>query len=553
MLLQTLRSRWLISGSIIAALFMFASLLFAPSASAAYAGGRIIDDAVFRDANTMSADQIQTFLESKNSGLKNFRPANGIECYGSDSKERELYEAAGASCSEEYLASRIIYYAARIYGVNPRVILATLQKEQSLITTTNPTSWQLSQAMGYGCPTTGDCSGSSNFAYQIDSGTWVMRYHYERANRNNSWWTPSSSWTCGTKKNFYSPNLYPRQNVTFKDGNGTSYRTHYMENAATAAFYCYTPHAYNNPKGLYGLPKYGTKGQYYTGSYNFVRSFENWFGSTRGGIQLVRATANGGIYLIDRGSKVPVFTYDALKAWDFHDNTIDVIGSESLAGYPTVAEGLTRVAKSHSSGKPYFIDSGKAHYIHSNAISAAWNLQTGDAATLNSETIDTLTKYKSLSYMIKKTGGSAVYFVENGKKYRVSSGSTRDLIRGGDDRPLTKSFSETTMNSLPTERSMSYKFKVGSQWYVIDSGKVRKIKAGNTNYWVLNGPTLSPNVLSILPVASREIGRTFRYGSKYYRIKSPGNLESTTSKSKARSWGVSSSLFISKKLFDKIK
>src|SRR5690606_18128328 len=142
-----------------------------------------------------------------------------------------------------------------------------------------------SQAMSYGCPTTGSCSDSSNFSYQIDSGTWVLRYHYERANGNNTWWNTSSGWTCGTAKNFYKPSLYPKKKVTFYDGNGVAYRTYTLSNPATSAFYCYTPHAYNNPKGLYGLPKFGTKGQYYTGSYNFVKFFETWFGSTTSSVK----------------------------------------------------------------------------------------------------------------------------------------------------------------------------------------------------------------------------------------------------------------------------
>jgi len=248
-------------------------------ASAAYNGGRIIDNNVFLNANSMNVAQIQSFLASKGSGLAS--RSFVLQCYGAGSQERQLYTSVGAACDQNMSAAHIIFYASRIYGINPQVIMATLQKEQSLITTGNPTSWQLNQAMGYGCPTTGNCSGNSTFSYQIDSGAWVMRYHYERANGNNNWWSPSSSWVCGTEKNFYKPNLYPRQNVRFYDGNNVLYRTHYIENAATSSFYCYTPHAYNNPQGLYGRPAFGSTGQYYSGSYNFVTSFEQWFGSTQ--------------------------------------------------------------------------------------------------------------------------------------------------------------------------------------------------------------------------------------------------------------------------------
>ena len=285
-------------------LLIFLGITFTntPSASAAYDGARLIDNDIFLDANSMSKDQIQSFLINKESGLsnKNFT----VACWQS-AQVRQWYTNIGAPCDSPVPASHIIYYASQIYGINPKVVLATLQKEQSLITAKNPTDRQLSQAMGYGCPTTGTCDDSSNFSYQIDNGTWVLRKHYERASGNMNWWKPESTWTCGNKSNdssytFYRPGLVPGQAVTFYDGlgyrnggqiynyvvdgvtktGGYAYRTYTIANAATSSFYCYTPHAYNNPQGLYGRSPFGTTGQYYSGSYNFVYFYELWFGST---------------------------------------------------------------------------------------------------------------------------------------------------------------------------------------------------------------------------------------------------------------------------------
>lgn len=271
----------------------------------AYDGGRIIDDHVFLDARSMDAGAIQNFLTSKGAGLANMNFV--LNCYGSDSKERQWYTAVGAPCDQSIPASHIIYYAAQIYGVSPKVILATMQKEQSLATAPNPTSWQINQAMGYGCPTSGQCGGNSTFAYQIDSGTWALRYHYERARGNNSWWNQSSGWVCGSEKNYYKPSLYPYQNVNFYDENGTMYRTHYIANPATSAFYCYTPHAYNNPQGLYGRAPYGHTGMYYSGSYNFVLFYESWFGSTRGAPFQAQYESQSPYPIIDSGTGVSVY------------------------------------------------------------------------------------------------------------------------------------------------------------------------------------------------------------------------------------------------------
>lgn len=524
---------------------LFVALLFLVAACAwniisttpvsAYSGGRLIDDAVFRNSSSMSAAQIQSFLESKNSGLATKK--YDIECYGANSKERELYNKAGASCSQKYPTSKVIYYAAKIYGVNPQVILATLQKEQSLITTTNPTSWQLSQAMGYGCPTTGSCSSESNFAYQIDSGTWVLRYHYERANKNNSWWNKSDGWTCGTKKSFYTPNLYPKQNVTFKDGNGVSYRTHYIENAATSAFYCYTPHAYNNPQGLYGLPKYGTKGEYYTGSYNFVKSFESWFGSTFGGINIVKGESSDTLYLIDRERKVPIASNDILRAWNFHDNPVSTLGTEAMGLYPTSSTTLGRRARSHTTNTLYYVDNGKAHRVHTSAIKTAWGISDGNIPTINVNTINSLTKYSSLSYFIKKDGGKTIYFVENGKKLPIVNPPAVELIRGSDGTPLTRAFSASAIDNLTTGSTIRHSFKVGSQWYVFDYDIIRKVNPNYTKQWKANGPTLSSNVLNFFRIGSKELKGVFRTKDKYYRFNKAGKLEMTTSKNRAASWG----------------
>src|SRR5690606_27056271 len=115
--------------------------------------------------------------------------------------------------------------------------------------------------------------------------TWALRYHYERASRNYEWWSPSANnyWVCGSSKNYYKPSLYPNQNVRFYDGDGVHYRTYNIKNAATSAMYCYTPHAYNNFPGCKPAngvsyarwkPIVGSKGECYSGSYNFVTVFE---------------------------------------------------------------------------------------------------------------------------------------------------------------------------------------------------------------------------------------------------------------------------------------
>lgn len=251
-------------------------------------GGDIIDNAVLLNATSMGAGQtginaIQSFLSSKGSFLASYNPY--LDCSVailSNQQTIDAYKAVGAPCNTNVSAAAMIYYASQVYGVNPQVVLATMQKEQSIITAPTLDQYKINYAMGYGCPDSGGCSTSpnSNFLWQIDNGTYILRKNYESAQGNLSWWWPVSSYVCGTPHNYYKPSLNPGTTTTFYDDSGVAYATYTIANAATSSMYCYTPHAYNNPTGAYGNPQYGTVGSYYSGSYNFVHYFTTWFGST---------------------------------------------------------------------------------------------------------------------------------------------------------------------------------------------------------------------------------------------------------------------------------
>ncbi|NBU34143.1 hypothetical protein EB118_14310 [bacterium] len=414
-------------------MFVFAFILVAmlfiqsPKAYAVYDGSRLIDNAVFLDANTMNANQIQQFLVDKGAGLasRTFVLTCGAP---NETTTMQAYASVGAPCGQTVQASSIIYYAAQIYGVNPRVILATMQKEQSLTTAANPTDWQISQAMGYACPTTGSCSSSSNFFYQIDNGTWVLRFHYERARGNFNWWFTSTSWTCGSSKpSYYVPNLYPGQNVTFIDPySGAQYANVFIQNAATSAFYCYTPHVFNNhtnsphPDELSGssrcypsLPASGSQGRCYTGSYNFVLWFEKWFGPTVGA--LVRTIDNPTVYLIDDGKKYPIADVTLLS-----DVTpfgpLRFITDAEINSY-TTSTVLSRMFGSVG-GTLYFVNAGMKLPFTSCAQVAHYGFSCSQVTYLSDGLLSTLSNAPALTQVYKTTSGKTFY-IENGQKREV--------------------------------------------------------------------------------------------------------------------------------------
>jgi hypothetical protein len=241
-------------GSLSAIVILCAMLVFPHQAFAQYVENNLVDDGYFLDAASMGQGEIQSFLTARGGYI-----GNTNNTFWSDRD--------GAAVT----STRIIYEASQDYGISAKVIMATMQKEQSLVTAKNPTASQVNFAMGYGCPDSTGCGTSYVGLYkQVDNATWQLRYNFERARGNNNWWRVSSSYACGSASRFYSTGLYMGRYVTFYDGAGTGYKAFTLNNAATASMYCYTPHAYP-----------GSASQYYSGSYNFVSAYEMWFGSTQ--------------------------------------------------------------------------------------------------------------------------------------------------------------------------------------------------------------------------------------------------------------------------------
>lgn len=240
------------------------STLGAQAFTPSYNQSNLIDNPTFLDANTMSPGAIQSFLSNVGSGLASYSATEACS-----SSIAPYY----THCGQNVSAAQIIYDSAQAYSINPRAIIATLQKEEGLITNPNPTTSELNFAMGYGCSDSGGCGSYEGFFNQIDNGTWQFRADYELSS-GNSWWGYSpSSYPCINSHNYYSPGLLPGNKVTFYDDSGNPYASFVLDNAATATLYCYTPHVYP-----------GDSQYYYSGSYWFVYYFQLWFGSTQASV-----------------------------------------------------------------------------------------------------------------------------------------------------------------------------------------------------------------------------------------------------------------------------
>ncbi len=257
MKINSIKAAYLFSAVLILSSVLFAAL---PShVKAAYNPNLLISDTVFTNNGAMSQSDVQNFLASKNSGLTSYKDTE--DC-GSPGGTHYSYYTNYYSCGQYVSAAKIIWDAAQAYQISPRTILATLQKEQSLVTTPNPTSSQLDCAMGYN-----SCGGFVGFFTQVDNGTWALKTYYELMNGRNWWGYTPSSYPCKSASSLYSAGLYPNNTVTFYNPGGSA-RTVTIGSSGTAALYCYTPY----------VGPYSETG--YSGSYNFVYWFEQWWGST---------------------------------------------------------------------------------------------------------------------------------------------------------------------------------------------------------------------------------------------------------------------------------
>jgi hypothetical protein len=225
--------------------------------------GNIISDSNFFNGTAMTEAEVQSFITSQNSGCQ-----SGYVCLP-DYTQTTFTRSADAMCSAytggtNETAARIIAKVAQACNISPRVLLVTLQKEQSLVTSTAPSAGRYGAAMGFACPDTAACDAQYfGFYNQVYKSAWQFKRY---AN-------PS-----GTSQFFTWYPVGQTSNVRYSPDANCGSSPVYIENQATAGLYYYTPYQ-PNPSALANL--YGTgDGCAAYGNRNFWRLYTDWFGST---------------------------------------------------------------------------------------------------------------------------------------------------------------------------------------------------------------------------------------------------------------------------------
>lgn len=259
---------------------------------------KLIEDKIFADIETFGgAEGIQKFLEVKNSVLANVNPGFLAMLKEPDAiLLKQGLDDPRPNLGRLRTAAELIWDVSRQSGLNPQVIIVTLQKEQGLISNHQNEPLEklqkvLDKAMGFDCPDEGGC------------GNLFPGFYYQLFGNFDS----AGNRYLGAAKSLMKSYSYPEGRGPLLDGSSAKVgQTIVLENTpssvynpppeqavtllnrATAALYRYTPHVFN-------------------GNYNFWRFFQEWFRYPNGTLFAVTGEIN--TYIVQNGTKqlVPDF------------------------------------------------------------------------------------------------------------------------------------------------------------------------------------------------------------------------------------------------------
>ncbi|CAB4950618.1 unannotated protein [freshwater metagenome] len=407
--------------------------------------GLIISDSVFFDFGTMSVDQIQAFLNRKvpicnaNDG--------GPTCLRNYAQDTQAKTAEDGRCDAlpaktAQSSAQIIYDIAHACGINPRVLIVLLQKEQGLVQATNPTSYMYKAATGYGCPDSKPeiCGKGSKI-------TGLFNQLYRAAGQFQWYGDPRGSFTYLKVGKSVSMRYHPDAcKATNSAGSCTKWvnecgtASFVMQSQATANLYYYTPYAPNASalKNLYGSGD--ACGAY--GNRNFWRFYSDWFGSTIGGGFLLK-TPSSDTYLIVDSKKYLIDDPDLLTSLA-PLGPVGTISTPYLSSFVSSGS-LTRLVSS-STGSLYMVDQGKKYTVASCAVALSLTLDCAKAVSLTTNQLAALPTSGVATPLVVDADGNR-YLIQNCSKRQIldDASVTAENIR----LPARSALALAAFNNLP--------------------------------------------------------------------------------------------------------
>ncbi len=388
---------------------------------------RILDDSDLFDYESMDLKAIQNFLEKRNGTLHH---------YVATDKNGQLKPA-----------SEIIFNASQEHKVNPKFILVTLQKEQSLVEDSDPSQKQYDWATGYGVCDSCDMNDPAlvkfrGFGKQVDSSAALQRWYVDNA--NNGWLKVKG----GT---------YPISGQLIT-----------IANQATANLYNYTPHL--------------------LGNLNFWKIWNRWFSQKYPDGTLLQVGGEPGVWLIKDGTRRPFLNKSALIS-RFGSQDIIKVSKSELEKYPL---GVPIKYPNYS----LLVDGQKKVYLLVDDVlrpfesmevvrTIGYNpeefepILDFELSTFTMGKIITLQDSYPMGALLQNNKTGAVFYVESGIKYPIK---TRDILKINYPKEKLYSVGEDVLQKLVDGEAVKLKdgnlvkTKNSPTVFVISNGKKQPIQ-----------------------------------------------------------------------------
>lgn len=405
--------------------------------SSNFKAGNLIDDSKFTDKTTMTTAMIQDFLNFK-------RPTcqTGYTCL-------KDFQENGKS------AAQIIFEKSQEFSINPQVMLVLLEKEQSLVTRSNPGSYEYRFATGYCVYDSSpppSCAGTDGFTNQIHYSAKLFR-----DNMN------------GSRLNY----LVGNNSILFNPNAACGSSTVFVENRATAALYTYTPYqpnaaAVNNLYGTGdGCSAYGNR--------NFWRIFTDWFGPPTGEGYVVATSQNNNgdprQWVLYKGIKRHIPDTATKVAWGLDTVPLAQMTGLQLGAVP-IQGNLGRLFRPTGTLDVYFVDGGQCFRVTSPDMMSAWNFSAGAIQDVSIDLGRVPANRGNLTYSIVNSSSPGdVYYVDGGSLRRYVSNDVAEAWES--TGKFHQSISQAYLSLMGSGAPVSTKGgRYGAQFYLMSKGTV---------------------------------------------------------------------------------
>ena len=261
----------------------------------AFDPGNLISDAEFFRSASMTVEEIQAFLEQRNPNCR-----DGFVCM-KDFTETTFSRDQTVLCNayegaENETAAQILHKVSAACGVSVEALLVLIQKEQSLVTLSAPSTIRFERATGYACPDTAPCDSQFfGFYNQV----------YNAAKQFKRYSNPP-----GTSRFFTWFPVGQTSQVRLHPNAACGTRPVTMKNQATAGLHYYTPYTPNDI-ALVNLASVGDSCSAY-GNRNFWRVYNYWFNPNKD-FRTMATTRDGVTMVADRDGTLA--TSSNLTSW----------------------------------------------------------------------------------------------------------------------------------------------------------------------------------------------------------------------------------------------